>query len=314
MTSLFPNVAAASRTGSEIDVLLLALTLVSVLVVGGISLLIAVFAVRYRRGSAAPRGAAPTRSRRLEIAWITLPLLVFLGIFYWGARLYAELRSTPVDALDISVIAKQWMWKVQHPGGQREIDTLHIPVDRPVKLLMTSQDVIHSFYVPSFRVKQDVLPGRYTLLWFEARRPGEYPLLCAEFCGTGHSRMRGRVVVLPAADYARWLEANPGSGSMATQGEALFRSHGCSGCHGENATVQAPHLAGLYGTRIALADGSTVTVDDGYLRDSILLPAKQVAAGYAPIMPSFQDQLEESDITLLLAYIRSLGAPPEPAP
>jgi cytochrome c oxidase subunit 2 len=285
-----------------------------VLVVGGISLLIVVFAVRYRRSSRAPRGAAPARSRRLEIVWITLPLLVFLGIFYWAARLYADLRTAPPEALEISVIAKQWMWKVQHPDGQREIDTLHIPVDRPVKLVMTSQDVIHSFFVPAFRVKQDVLPGRYTMLWFEANRPGEYRLLCAEFCGTGHSRMRGRVVVLPQAEYSRWLAANPGPGSLAAQGEALFRSHGCSGCHGENATVHAPPLTGLYGARIPLADGSRVTVDERYIRDSMLLPASQVAAGYAPLMPSFQGQLDESDIMLLIAYIRSLREPGESSP
>ncbi|MGD8631395.1 MAG: cytochrome c oxidase subunit II [Gammaproteobacteria bacterium] len=314
MNGLVPYIEAASRSGSEIDALLLALTLLSGLVVGGISLLIVVFAVRYRRGSRAPRGNAPARDRRLEFVWITLPLLVFLAIFYWAARLYADLRTAPPDALELSVIAKQWMWKVQHPDGQREIDTLHIPVDRPVKLVMTSQDVIHSFYVPAFRVKQDVLPGRYTMLWFEATRTGEYPLLCAEFCGTGHSRMRGSVVVMTDAAYSRWLAANPGPGSLANQGEALFRSHGCSGCHGENATVHAPKLAGLYGTRIPLADGSSVTVDDRYIRDSILLPASEVAAGYAPLMPSFQGQLDESDIMLLVAYIRSLGEPGEPSP
>jgi cytochrome c oxidase subunit 2 len=314
MNGLVPYIEAASRSGSEIDALLLALTLLSGLVVGGISLLIVVFAVRYRRGSRAPRGNAPARDRRLEFVWITLPLLVFLAIFYWAARLYADLRTAPPDALELSVIAKQWMWKVQHPDGQREIDTLHIPVDRPVKLVMTSQDVIHSFYVPAFRVKQDVLPGRYTMLWFEATRTGEYPLLCAEFCGTGHSRMRGSVVVMTDTAYSRWLAANPGPGSLADQGEALFRSHGCSGCHGENATVHAPKLAGLYGTRIPLADGSSVTVDDRYIRDSILLPASEVAAGYAPLMPSFQGQLDESDIMLLVAYIRSLGEPGEPSP
>jgi cytochrome c oxidase subunit 2 len=183
-----------------------------------------------------------------------------------------------------------------------------------VKLVMTSQDVIHSFFVPAFRVKQDVLPGRYTTLWFEASRAGEYALLCAEFCGTGHSRMKGRVVALPATEYAQWLEVNPGPGSMAAQGETLFRRHGCSGCHGDSATVHAPKLAGLYGRRIPLADGSLITADARYIRDSILLPAKQVAAGYAPIMPSFQGQLGEGDILLLVAYIRSLGAQAETQP
>lgn len=314
MSALLPWSEAASGIGGEIDALLIGLTVISVLVVGGISLLIVVFALRYRRGSRAARRGAPARDRRLEAIWITVPLVVFLGIFYWSARLYAELRTPPDDALEINVVAKQWMWKVQHPEGQREIDTLHVPAGRPVKLVMTSQDVIHSFYVPAFRVKQDVLPGRYTTLWFEATRAGEYPLLCAEFCGTGHSRMKGRVIALPPEAYARWLQDNPGPGSLVSQGEALFRRHGCSGCHSERSSVDAPLLDGLYGRRIALADGRMVSVDEGYIRDSILLPAKQVAAGYTPIMPSFQGQLDEDEILALVAYVRSLGTGRGPAP
>ncbi len=282
--------------------------------VGGISLLIVIFALRYHRGSKVKRGAAVRRNRALEILWIGVPLVVFLAIFWWSAVLYDEMRTPPADALVINIVAKQWMWKVQHDDGQREIDELHVPVGRPIKLVMISQDVIHSFFVPAFRVKQDVLPGRYTTLWFQPTREGEYQIFCAEFCGTGHSLMKGRVVVMAPAAYGEWLARNPGSGSLAVQGEGLFRHLGCSGCHGESATVHAPKLAGIYGRRVPLADGSEVEVDDRYLRDSILLPAKEVAAGYTPIMPSFQGQVGEDDILKLVAYIRSLADTEEITP
>lgn len=305
---------AASAMAGRIDALLLVLMVVSVFVVGGIMALIGWFAFRYRRGSPAARGPAPSRSRTLETLWITVPLLVFLIIFVWAAVLYRELRSPPPDALAINVVAKQWMWKMQHPGGQREINELHVPVGRSIKLTMTSQDVIHSFFVPAFRVKQDVLPERYTTLWFEPSREGEYALLCAEFCGTGHSRMTGRVVVMAPSAYEQWLERNPGAGSLAEQGEVVYRRHGCSGCHGQSATVHAPSLAGIYGRREPVEDGGTVMVDEGYIRDSILRPAKEVVAGYPPIMPSYQGQLGEEEILALVAYIRSLADREEAAP
>jgi cytochrome c oxidase subunit 2 len=306
----------ASSMAAPLDHLLLALTLLSLLAVGGLAGVILVFVVRYRRGApaAAPGNPGPVRSRRLEVIWITLPLLVFLGVFYWAAVLYAQLRNPPPTSLTLNVVAKQWMWKVQHPGGQREINQLHVPAGRPIKLLLTSQDVIHSFFVPAFRIKQDVLPGRYTTLWFEAIKPGEYQLFCAEFCGTGHARMTGSVIVLQPQAYQRWLQANPAQGSLVQRGAVLFRRYGCSGCHGPNASVHAPSLAGLYGSRIPLADGSLIQVDEGYIRDSIVLPLKQVAAGYQPIMPSFQGQLDEAEILQLVAYIRSLGMPREDTP
>jgi cytochrome c oxidase subunit 2 len=301
---------------ASLDDLLLALTLLSLLVIGGLIGVIVVFAVRYRRGApaAAPTQYGPVRSRRLEVIWITLPLLVFLGVFYWAAVLYAQLRNPPPTSLTLNVVAKQWMWKIQHPGGQREIDQLHVPAHTRIKLLMTSQDVIHSFFVPAFRIKQDVLPGRYTTLWFEATKTGEYQLFCAEFCGTDHSRMTGSVIVLSPQAYQRWLQANPVQGSLAQRGAELFRRHGCSGCHGQNASVHAPSLKGLYGSRIPLADGSLIEVDEGYIRDSILLPLKQVAAGFQPIMPSFQGQLDEAEILQLVAYIRSLAPAKEERP
>lgn len=306
MSVLAPPLEAASRWASDIDTLLLALAALSVVVVGGIGALIVIFAVRYRRGSPASHGAGARRNRVLEAVWIGLPLLIFLGIFVWSAALYRGLHAPPGDALTINVIAKQWMWKAQHQGGQREINELHVPLGRPVKLVMTSQDVIHSLFVPAFRVKQDVLPGRYTSLWFEPTREGVFPLYCAELCGAEHSRMGGRLVVLSPVRYEGWLKSNPGSGSLADRGAKLFRRLGCSGCHGDNATVHAPQLDGIYGRSVPLADGGWVQVDERYIRDAILLPAHEVAAGYAPIMPSFQGQVGEDELLELIAYIRSL--------
>ncbi|MCG6940699.1 MAG: cytochrome c oxidase subunit II [Thiohalocapsa sp.] len=300
-------IAEASSAAGQTDALLLALTVVSVLVVGGISLTIAVFAVRWHAGSKAPRGPVPDRSRVAEGLWIGIPLLVFLGIFIWAAVLFHQLRTPPPGALAIDVVAKQWMWKIQHPDGQREINELHIPVNRPIELVMTSQDVIHSFFVPAFRIKQDVLPGRYTTLSFTPIRTGRYQLFCAEFCGTNHSEMRGTVIVMSPSAFSDWLAANPGEGSLADQGAALFREYGCSGCHGASSTVHAPKLNGLYGHPVMLANGTQVTADARYIRDSILLPASQVAAGYTPIMPSFKGQVSEEDILKLVAYIRSLS-------
>lgn len=302
-------IAQASTAAGQTDALLLALTIVSVLVVGGITLTIIVFAVRWHEGSNVARSAgSPKRNRLVEFAWIGIPLLGFLGIFVWSAILYHQLRTPPADALTIDVVAKQWMWKMQHPGGQREINELHVPVNRPIELVMTSQDVIHSFFVPAFRMKQDVLPGRYTSLWFTPTKTGRYQLFCAEFCGTSHSQMRGTIIVVTPTEYSDWLAANPSQGSLAAQGEALFREYGCSGCHGASSTVHAPQLEGLFGRPVNLSNGTQVTADARYIRDSILLPARQVVAGYTPIMPSFKGQLSEEDILKLVAYIRSLAA------
>jgi len=302
-------IAQASTAAGQTDALLLALTIVSVLVVGGITLTIIVFAVRWHEGSNVARSAgSPKRNRLVEFAWIGIPLLGFLGIFVWSAILYHQLRTPPADALTIDVVAKQWMWKMQHPGGQREINELHVPVNRPIELVMTSQDVIHSFFVPAFRMKQDVLPGRYTSLWFTPTKTGRYQLFCAEFCGTSHSQMRGTIIVMTPTEYSDWLAANPSQGSLAAQGEALFREYGCSGCHGASSTVHAPQLEGLFGRPVNLSNGTQVTADARYIRDSILLPARQVVAGYTPIMPSFKGQLSEEDILKLVAYIRSLAA------
>lgn len=268
------------------------------------------FITRYREGSDVERGPLEDRSWRWEIAWTGASLLIFLGFAAWGAHLFLRLYQPPANALEIFVSAKQWMWKTQHAGGQREINALHVPVNRPVRLVMVSQDVIHSFFVPAFRVKHDVVPGRYETLWFEAVKTGTYGLLCAEYCGTQHSGMLGQVVVMAPRDFEEWLATQPQADDLAQEGAALFRSYGCSGCHGAGGTVRAPPLEGVYGHPVPLADGRVVTADERYIRDSILLPKQEVAAGYPNIMPSFAGQMPEDDLIRIVAYIKSIASAP----
>ena len=301
---LLPNASANAR---PLDELWWAMVGLCALVAVGVFVAMFVFCIRYRKGRPADRQLAK-ETLPVELTWTTVPFLIFMGVFVWSLTLYARSRTPPANAETIYVVAKQWMWKVQHPGGQREIDTLHVPTGVPIRLMMTSQDVIHSFYVPAFRVKQDVLPGRYTQLWFVADRAGTWPLFCAEYCGTDHSRMGGSIVVLPPAAYASWLEAHADT-SMAQQGAALYRQLGCSGCHGSESAVHAPGLEGLYGRRVPLSDGSWLEADDRYLHDSIMLPRKQVVAGYAPIMPSFEGRIGEDDVLALIAWMKAHPAP-----
>lgn len=274
-----------------------------------ITVLIVWFCVRYRRGADVDRSHPPSNARRLEIFWVIAPLLIFLGIFGWAASDYLTLRTPPPGALPIHVVGKQWMWKLQHGNGRREINTLHVPLNQPIELVMASEDVIHSFYVPAFRLKQDVVPGRYTRFWFTPTRLGEFRLFCAEYCGSDHSAMVGSVTVMTPADYARWLEAGPAEPGMVQQGFALFRNAGCSGCHAAGSTVHAPLLHGLSGRQVHLQDGRTVTADDNYLRDAILQPSRDIVAGYPAVMPSYAGQFDESQLEMLLAYLRA-GAPP----
>jgi cytochrome c oxidase subunit II len=275
----------------------------------GVFVVMWVFCIRYRKGRQADRTLSRSTTP-VELTWTLVPLVVFIGVFTWSLFLYAREKSPPADAQTIYVVAKQWMWKVQHADGIREINRLHVPVGVPIRLTMTSQDVIHSFYVPAFRVKQDVLPGRYTQLWFEATQPGTFPLFCTQYCGLDHAKMGGQVIVMRQVEYTRWLRNNGVGTTLAARGAALFRSLGCSGCHGANASVHAPDLEGLYGRVVHLADGSSVTANDAYIRDSILLPKKQVVAGYAPIMPSFQGQVGEDEMLALIAYLKSTAPTP----
>jgi cytochrome c oxidase subunit 2 len=310
--SWLPLPPEAATIAPRVDHLFFAVTAVTTTVAVAIFITMIVFGIRYRAGSRArrddhsPMHAARAR-KRIEIAWTLTPLALFLAAFFWAARVYVARASAPADALELYVVAKQWMWELQHPGGQREIDEMHVPRGQPIKLVMTSQDVIHSFFVPAFRLKQDVLPGRYTEMWFTPTQTGRFHLFCAEYCGTDHSRMRGQVVVLEPAEFARWLDAHRGAPDMAARGEILFRQFGCSGCHGENAVVHAPNLAGVFGKPVPLSNGTTVVADERYVRDSILVPTKEVAAGYPPIMPSFAGQIDEEGFLDLIAYIKSLA-------
>ena len=298
----------ASAYSFDIDLLIGAFTVLIVLLSAPVFILITVFAVKYRRGRPADRTHPVNNRVGLEISWALIPFVLILVFYFFATSMFFNLHHPPANAMEIDVVAKQWMWKFQHPEGQREIDELHVPVNEPIKVNMTSQDVIHSLYIPALRIKQDVLPGRYTSMWFTADQPGTYRLHCAEFCGTDHSTMGGQFIVMSQADYAAWLEKSGVDVSLAAQGEVLFRTHGCSGCHGPSSTVHAPSLENLYGNPVPLEDGSIVTADEQYIRDSILLPQSQIAAGYPHIMPTFQNVLSEDEVLKLVAYIKSRTA------
>jgi len=271
-----------------------------------ILILIIAFAIKYRRRSDDERPRPISGNLGLEILWTLVPLSLTLVMFVWGARLYFITFYPPSDALEINVVAKQWMWKAQHAEGRSEIDELHIPTGRPVKLIMTSQDVIHDFFVPAFRVKNDVLPGRYTTLWFEATKPGAYRLFCSQYCGTQHSGMIGYIIALEPAEFQAWLSGGATAVSMATAGENLFQKLGCVSCHAPNDTGRGPSLVGLLGKVVRLQSGASVTADEDYIRESILNPQAKIVAGYQPIMPTFKGLISEDGIMQIIAYLKSL--------
>jgi cytochrome c oxidase subunit 2 len=299
--------AEASHYAGQLDLLFIGLLVITGLTAGLVFFLLILFAARYRAGSRTERSTPTKKTWRFEWAWTIASLLVFVGLAIWGADLYLAVYQPPKDSLQIFIVGKQWMWKAEHPGGQREINEVHVPAGRDIRLVMASQDVIHSFFVPALRLKQDVVPGRYESLWFRADVPGRYRLFCAEYCGTDHAHMGGWVTVMQPRAYAGWLRENGGAGSLPQQGASLFRSYGCSGCHNPGGTVRAPPLQGLFGSPVPLSDGRVIRADESYIRDSILLPKKDVAAGYDPVMPSFSGQVSEDDLAKLVAYVQSLG-------
>ena len=306
---LFPE--QASTMAKQVDTLYAFELLIAGFCTVLICTMILTFAARYRQQANVDRSHPPVANRLMEVFWIVVPLIMGMGMFTWGAIVFFHIYEPPGDALEIAVVGKQWMWKTQHSEGRSEINELHVPLGRPVKLNMISQDVIHSFYVPAFRVKQDVLPGRYTSLWFEPARVGRYHLYCAEYCGTNHSTMGGWVYVMEPADFQSWLSQAGIGPSMAEEGERLFVQHHCAGCHRGSQTVSAPRLEGVYGRPVPIQVGREVrfvTADSTYIRDSILRPKYQVVAGYEPVMPSFQDQISEPDLLKIIAYIKSIGA------
>ena len=308
---IFPK--AASTTAAQTDELYFFLLGFSIFILALVFLPMFYFLFKYRRGNRANRAEINLPTTRIEITWTVIPILMVTGLFAWSARVYFYEEVPPPGALNINVIGKQWMWKAQHSEGQQEINELHIPVDQPVKLTLASEDVIHSFYIPAFRIKQDVVPGRFTTEWFQATRLGTYDFYCSEYCGTDHSKMAGRVVVMSATEYRSWLAAGAPRNTLAQSGENLFRELGCSGCHVGSTTVHAPPLEGLYGKMVPLSDGTFVIAVDKYLRDSILLPSSQIVAGYQPLMPTYEGHVTEGELLELIAYLKSIGgsAPPK---
>jgi cytochrome c oxidase subunit 2 len=270
-----------------------------------IALLLLYFAVKYRRRGEDDRTPRILGSHRLEWFWTIAPMFFFLIMFIWGSSIYTSMALPPPDALEVFVVGKQWMWKIQHLDGQREINALHVPVDRPVKLTLTSEDVIHDFFVPAFRTKIDVIPGRYVQTWFHPTKVGEFHLFCSQYCGTGHSLMIGKVIVMERDEYRKWLDEKA-EGSLALEGRKLFLKLQCLTCHSADSQSRAPVLEGLYGRIVHLRDGRTVKADDGYLRESILYPEVKVVQGWEPIMPTFKGQVNEEEIIQLINYIRSL--------
>ena len=304
----FPE--AASRSATEVDLLSLTLLAITTLFSLGIAAAIIFFVVRY--GHARDVNRKSSHSNRLhwivEISWSLGPLLILLAVFFWGAAVYVRAHLPPENPIEVYIVAKQWMWKIDHDGGRREINALHVPIGIPIRLTMISEDVIHSFYVPAFRIKQDVLPGRYSTLWFEATRPGVYHLFCAEYCGTNHSRMVGQVIVQTPEEYARWV-ADDDAESLAQRGRRQIEALGCLQCHGrvDGGLQVGPPLTGLYGRSVPLRGGEFVVADDAYIRHAILDPQSQRRAGFSTLMPSYEGQLEAEQIVEITAYIRSIA-------
>lgn len=298
---------SASTIAGEHDLLFWFITALTVLFTTIVAIGLVYNAIKYRRRSPDEIPVQIEGSLRLELTWTLIPLVLALITFAWGALVYIRMSRIPEDGMQVYVVGRQWMWKAQQPTGQWENNELHVPVGRPVTLTMTSQDVIHDFWVPEFRVKQDVLPGRYSQLSFTATKPGTYNIFCSEYCGKDHSRMIGKVYAQSEAEYQTWLAGGITGETPAAAGLRLFNGLGCANCHAEDPQARAPNLAGLYGRTEQLEGGQTVTVDDTYIRESILNPQAKIVASYNPIMPTFAGQLSEEQILNLIAYIQSLS-------
>src|SRR3989449_5916253 len=309
MPPLFPE--RASTMAFRVDALYFFLLAVAVFFSLLIAGLIVFYAVKYRRRSPGSVGASIHGGMLLEIAWSVIPLLITMVIFVWGASVFFAMSHPPDETLNIYVVGKQWMWKFQHLDGQREINELHVPVGRAVKLIMTSEDVIHDVFVPAFRIKADVLPGRYTHIWFQATKPGRYHLFCAEYCGTKHSGMIGEVVVMEPSEYQTWLSGGAPEGSLASAGEKLFQDLACVTCHRADTPGRGPLLQGLFGKTVELQNGERVVADEAYIRESILRPSAKITAGYQPIMPTFQGLISEEQLLELIEYVKSLHTQPQ---
>jgi cytochrome c oxidase subunit 2 len=309
---LFPE--QASELSRDVDNLYFYLVAVSVFFVVLLSALLVAFAIRYKRRKVDEQGTPIHGSLALEIGWSVIPLFLVLVMFAWGAQVYFRMNRPPKDAMDISVVGKRWMWKIQHPTGQREINELHVPLGRAVRLTITSEDVIHSFFIPDFRMKKDAVPGRYNTAWFRATKLGRYHIFCAEYCGTEHSKMTGWVEVMTPEAYEAWLAGGPAAENPIVAGQRLFGELNCATCHHGDTAGRGPMLVNLFGTKVTLVDGEKVVADEAYLRESILNPVAKVVTGYQPIMPTYGGQVSEENLLDLIAYIKSLTPPQQPPP
>jgi cytochrome c oxidase subunit 2 len=304
--SLFPP--QASTTAAEVDALYIFVIGVSVIMTVLIFFCVFLFALKYRRRDPGERPKPIHGSIPLEIGWSVIPFAIMLVMFAWGTELYYKNYTPPANTYDVYVTGKQWMWKIQYPDGQREINELHVPTGRPVKLTLASEDAIHSLYIPAFRIKHDVVPGQYETLWFQATTPGRYHIFCAEYCGTGHASMGGWVTVMDPASFENWLAGGSSGGSMKDRGEALFTQYGCATCHAPDGSGRGPSLQNVFGRPVQLEDGHVMTADEAFVRESILNPSAKVVVGYTrDIMPVFQGQISEESLLQLIVYIKSLS-------
>src|SRR6201991_2759555 len=303
--ALFPP--EASAIAPYMDAFYFFLVLISLVGLVLVGLMVGAFSIMFRKEKN-PHATHIEGSTLLEATWTIIPLALFMVTFVWGALLYFRIYNPPTNAMNIYIVGKQWMWKAEHPGGQHEINALHIPVDRDVQLTMISQDVFHSFSIPAFRVKREVIPGRYSTVWFRATQPGTYHLFCTQYCGTLHSSMIGDIVVMQPDDYRKWLAGSTSGQSLAQNGERLFASLGCVSCHSSSPNAHGPNLAGVFGSHLQLKNGQFVTVDDAFLRDTILNPTMHEVAGFAPIMPTYQGQVSEEGLIDLVEYIKNLNS------
>ncbi len=307
---LFPP--SASTFATEMDALYFFIVAVCTFFAVLVTLLVVFFTVRFRRRDAHAVGADIHGSLALELGWTFIPFVLAMVMFGWGAKVFFDLSRPPRDAMEIFVVGKQWMWKVQHPDGTREINQLHVPIGRPVRITLGSEDVLHDFSLPAFRVKMDAVPGKLTTLWFEATQVGTYHIFCAEFCGTNHSGMIGEVFAMEPHDYEAWLAGGRTTGTPVENGERLFADLACITCHKADSTGRGPSLLGVFGSTVELADGRTVVADENYFRESIMNSQAKVVKGYQPIMPPFQGMVSEENLLQLIAYIKTLK--PEPPP
>src|SRR5580698_7195880 len=302
--AIFPP--EASSIAPYADALYFFLILISIVGLAAVAAIVVTFSIRYRK-EMNPVATQIEGSTLLEATWTIIPLILFMICFVWGALLYFRIYTPPPNSMNIYVVGKQWMWKAEHPGGQHEINALHVPTGRPIQLTMISQDVFHSFSIPDFRVKREVIPGRYSTVWFEATTPGTYHIFCTQYCGTNHSVMIGEVTVLSPEDYQKWTQGSTSGMSLAQNGERLFATMGCNACHSGMAAARGPNLAGVYGSQLQLANGQNVQVNEAYLRDAILNPSQHITAGYTPIMPTYQGQISEDGLIDLVEYLKTLN-------